>query len=172
MKWLGVVGTREVNDTIRRDIEHFVGQKLPMVMELCRVALLVLITKRRGWRMNVVWKRHGFRYFCQWIWSYIAKHCIAERLAANVARMMRSRRSIFCETSPNIGQEYYAMLLILMKLTLIHFMRAIVKLLPWRTNWWRFGSIIVAARLLQLIKLNKKVFPSRCLTTPLIRMVY
>ena len=28
MKWLGVVGTREVNDTIRRDIEHFVGQKI------------------------------------------------------------------------------------------------------------------------------------------------
>ena len=28
MKWLGVVGTREVNDTIRRDIECFVGQKI------------------------------------------------------------------------------------------------------------------------------------------------
>lgn len=28
MKWLAVVGTREVNDTIRRDIEHFVGQKI------------------------------------------------------------------------------------------------------------------------------------------------
>ena len=28
MKWLGVVGTREVNDTIRRDIERFVGQKI------------------------------------------------------------------------------------------------------------------------------------------------
>ena len=28
MKWLGVVGTREVNDTIRRDIEQFVGQKI------------------------------------------------------------------------------------------------------------------------------------------------
>ena len=28
MKWLGVVGTREVNDTIRCDIEHFVGQKI------------------------------------------------------------------------------------------------------------------------------------------------
>ena len=27
MKWLGVVGTREVNETIRRDIEQFVGQK-------------------------------------------------------------------------------------------------------------------------------------------------
>lgn len=28
MKWLAVVGTREVNDTIRRDIEQFVGQKI------------------------------------------------------------------------------------------------------------------------------------------------
>lgn len=28
MKWLGVVGTREVNDTIRRDIEQFVRQKI------------------------------------------------------------------------------------------------------------------------------------------------
>ena len=28
MKWLAVVGTREVNDTIRRDIECFVGQKI------------------------------------------------------------------------------------------------------------------------------------------------
>ena len=28
MKWLGVVGTREVNDTIRRDIEQCVGQKI------------------------------------------------------------------------------------------------------------------------------------------------
>lgn len=28
MKWLGVVGTREVNDTIRRNIEQFVGQKI------------------------------------------------------------------------------------------------------------------------------------------------
>lgn len=28
MKWLGVVGTREVNDTIRRDIEQFIGQKI------------------------------------------------------------------------------------------------------------------------------------------------
>ena len=28
MKWLAVVGTREVNDTIRRDIERFVGQKI------------------------------------------------------------------------------------------------------------------------------------------------
>lgn len=28
MKWLGVVGTREVNDTIRRDIEQFAGQKI------------------------------------------------------------------------------------------------------------------------------------------------
>ena len=28
MKWLGVVGTREVDDTIRRDIEQFVGQKI------------------------------------------------------------------------------------------------------------------------------------------------
>lgn len=28
MKWLGVVGTREVNDTTRRDIEQFVGQKI------------------------------------------------------------------------------------------------------------------------------------------------
>ena len=28
MKWFGVVGTREVNDTIRRDIEQFVGQKI------------------------------------------------------------------------------------------------------------------------------------------------
>ena len=28
MKWLGVVGTREVNGTIRCDIEQFVGQKI------------------------------------------------------------------------------------------------------------------------------------------------
>ena len=28
MKWLAVVGTREVNNTIRRDIEQFVGQKI------------------------------------------------------------------------------------------------------------------------------------------------
>jgi len=28
MKWLAVVGTREVNDIIRRDIERFVGQKI------------------------------------------------------------------------------------------------------------------------------------------------
>ena len=28
MKWLGVVGTREVNDAIRRDIETCVGQKI------------------------------------------------------------------------------------------------------------------------------------------------
>ena len=28
MKWLGVVGTHEVNDTIRRDIEQCVGQKI------------------------------------------------------------------------------------------------------------------------------------------------
>lgn len=28
MKWLAVVGTREVNDTIRRDIERVVGQKI------------------------------------------------------------------------------------------------------------------------------------------------
>ncbi len=28
MKWLGVVGTREVNDTIRHDIEQFIGQKI------------------------------------------------------------------------------------------------------------------------------------------------
>lgn len=28
MEWLAVVGTREVNDTIRRDIEQFVGQKI------------------------------------------------------------------------------------------------------------------------------------------------
>ena len=28
MKWLAAVGTREVNDTIRRDIEQFVGQKI------------------------------------------------------------------------------------------------------------------------------------------------
>ena len=28
MDWLAVVGTREVNDTIRRDIEQFVGQKI------------------------------------------------------------------------------------------------------------------------------------------------
>ncbi len=28
MKWLGVVGTREVDDTIRRDIEQFIGQKI------------------------------------------------------------------------------------------------------------------------------------------------
>lgn len=28
MKWLAVVGTREVDDTIRRDIEQFVGQKI------------------------------------------------------------------------------------------------------------------------------------------------
>ena len=28
MKWLAVVGTREVNDTIRRDVEQFVGQKI------------------------------------------------------------------------------------------------------------------------------------------------
>ena len=28
MKWLGVVGTREVNDTIRRDIERVVGRKI------------------------------------------------------------------------------------------------------------------------------------------------
>ena len=28
MKWLAVVGTREVNDTIRRDIEQFIGQKI------------------------------------------------------------------------------------------------------------------------------------------------
>lgn len=28
MKWLGVVGTREVNDTIRRDIGRVVGQKI------------------------------------------------------------------------------------------------------------------------------------------------
>lgn len=28
MKWLGVVGTREVNDVIRRDIETYVGQKI------------------------------------------------------------------------------------------------------------------------------------------------
>ena len=28
MKWLAVVGTREVNDMIRRDIEQFVGQKI------------------------------------------------------------------------------------------------------------------------------------------------
>ncbi len=28
MKWLAVVGTREVNGTIRRDIEQFVGQKI------------------------------------------------------------------------------------------------------------------------------------------------
>lgn len=28
MKWLGVVGTREVNDTIRHDIEQCVGQKI------------------------------------------------------------------------------------------------------------------------------------------------
>jgi hypothetical protein len=28
MEWLAVVGTREVNDTIRRDIERFVGQKI------------------------------------------------------------------------------------------------------------------------------------------------
>ena len=28
MKWFAVVGTREVDDTIRRDIEQFVGQKI------------------------------------------------------------------------------------------------------------------------------------------------
>ncbi len=28
MKWLAVVGTREVNNTIRRDIERVVGQKI------------------------------------------------------------------------------------------------------------------------------------------------
>ena len=28
MEWLAVVGTREVNDIIRRDIERFVGQKI------------------------------------------------------------------------------------------------------------------------------------------------
>ena len=64
------------------------------------------------------------------------------------------------------------MLLILMKLTLIHFMRVIVKLLTWRMSWWRFGSMVALARRLRLTKPGKKVFPPRCLTTPLIRMVY
>ena len=59
---------------------------------------------------------------------------MTEQLSVNAARMMRLRQLLFCETSPNIGQEYCAMLPILMKLTLIHFMRVIAKLLLWQMN--------------------------------------
>lgn len=85
MKWLGVVGTREVNDTIRRDIECFVGQK---------------IAEGGG------------------IVSGGATG--ADHEAARLA----------------------------------------------------YEHGLEAARLLQLIKPGKKVFPSRCLTTQLIRMLY
>ena len=105
MKWLGVVGTHEVNDTIRRDIEQCVGQKITEGGGIVTGGATGVDHEAARLAYEHGLEAARFRIFLPVELDYIAKRYMTEQLSVNVARMMRLRRSLFCETSPNIDLE-------------------------------------------------------------------